>query len=67
MADLSYTRNRFRSVATHLPDPADAKFIEVANTARADYLVTGNIRHFRETARDGCPVVTPRQLVEALL
>src|SRR5215472_11305369 len=27
-------------------DPADDKFIECADAARADYLVTGNVRHF---------------------
>jgi putative PIN family toxin of toxin-antitoxin system len=28
------------------PDPADNMFIECADAARADYLVTGNQRHF---------------------
>lgn len=28
------------------PDPGDNKFLECADTARADYLVTGNQRHF---------------------
>jgi predicted nucleic acid-binding protein len=27
-------------------DPADNKFIECADAARADYLITGNQRHF---------------------
>jgi len=27
-------------------DPGDDKFIECADAARADYLVTGNVRHF---------------------
>ena len=27
-------------------DPDDNKFVECADTARADYLVTGNLRHF---------------------
>jgi len=37
-------------VASHLPqvtsDPADNIFVECADAARADYLVTGNQRHF---------------------
>ena len=37
-------------VAPHLPqvttDPADNIFVECADAARADYLVTGNERHF---------------------
>ncbi len=28
------------------PDPDDNKFLECADAARADYLVTGNLRHF---------------------
>ena len=28
------------------PDPADNMFLECAEAARADYLVTGNLRHF---------------------
>lgn len=28
------------------PDPGDNKFLECADAARADYLVTGNQRHF---------------------
>jgi putative PIN family toxin of toxin-antitoxin system len=28
------------------PDPDDNKFVECADAARADYLVTGNSRHF---------------------
>jgi len=27
-------------------DPADSMFLECADTARADYLITGNQRHF---------------------
>lgn len=37
-------------VPLHLPevtlDPADNIFIECADAARADYLITGNVRHF---------------------
>ncbi len=33
--------------ALHLaPDPDDNKFLECADAARADYLITGNQRHF---------------------
>ena len=33
--------------ALHIaPDPGDNKFLECADAARADYLVTGNQRHF---------------------
>jgi putative PIN family toxin of toxin-antitoxin system len=44
-------------------DPADNRFLECAEAARADYLVTGNKRHFplrwRQTS-----VVNARELIE---
>lgn len=50
---LQLIRNRTRAIIpSHLPqvtkDPADNIFIECADAARADYLVTGNERHFPE-------------------
>jgi uncharacterized protein len=48
---LQHIRNRVRIVVpSRLPqvtvDPADNIFIECADAARADYLITGNKRHF---------------------
>ena len=48
-------------------DPEDDKFIECADAARADYLVTGNVRHFPRfwkttkvvTSREFLTLVTP--------
>jgi putative PIN family toxin of toxin-antitoxin system len=48
-------------------DPEDDKFIECADAARADYLVTGNVRHFPKfwkntkivTSRDFLSLVAP--------
>src|SRR5690349_16507442 len=37
---------RPRRVLALTPDPEDNKFLECADAARADYLVTGNQRHF---------------------
>ena len=48
-----------------LPDPLDEPFLEVAVAALADCLVTGNVRHFPESARQNVRVVSPRQFVEA--
>ena len=50
---LQLIKNRARLVSpSRLPqvttDPADNIFIECADAARADYLVTGNERHFPE-------------------
>ncbi len=48
-------------------DPADNKFIECADAARADYLVTGNQRHFPQfwkntkviSSRDFLNIIAP--------
>jgi uncharacterized protein len=49
-----------------LPDPSDEVFLEVALTAHADFLVTGNLRHFPSRLRHGVVVVSPRELIETL-
>ncbi len=47
------------------PDPADNRFLECAEAAQADYLVTGNKRHFPE--RWGkTVVVNARELLEMI-
>ena len=54
-----------RPVDTVLPDPDDQPFLEVALAAEADYLVTGNQRHFPADLCRGIAVVTPRGFVTA--
>lgn len=69
---LDFVRSRSHIVkpsgALHLTkDPDDNKFLECADSARADYLVTGNVRHFPEfwkktrviTSRDFINIVAP--------
>ena len=48
-----------------LPDAADEPFLEVAVASVADYLVTGNVRHFPDSARQGVRIVSPRKFVDA--
>ena len=43
-------------------DPDDDKFLECALKARADYIVTGNLRHFPPQFQD-IRVVSPRQFL----
>ena len=50
-----------------LPDPADQMFIEVAVFGDANFLVTGNLKHFPSSARHGVAIVSPRQFLEAVL
>ena len=44
------------------PDREDNKFLECADAARADYLVTGNPRHFPRFWKK-TTVITPREFV----
>ena len=53
--------------ATALPDPGDKMFIEVALASQADFLVTGNLRHFPDKATEGVSVVSPRAFLDANL
>ena len=46
-------------------DPDDDIFLECAKAARADYLVTGNVRHFPEVW-ESTRIVTARRLIEIL-
>jgi len=54
-------------ILSMLPDPRDLMFIEVAVSAQADFLVTGNLKHFPEHAHHGVRIVSPREFLEALL
>lgn len=47
------------------PDPDDNRFLECAETAQADYLVTGNKRHFPKQWKT-TQVVSARELIELL-
>jgi uncharacterized protein len=45
------------------PDPDDNIFLECAQAAQADYLGTGNLKHFPATW-PGTQIVTPRQFLD---
>jgi uncharacterized protein len=70
---LILNRTRFVSPVRQLritADPNDNIFVECADAARADYLVTGNVRHFPHfwkrtkiiTSREFLSVVSPHLL-----
>ena len=57
------------SVAGHplparLPDPADEPFLETALAGNAECLITGNIKHFPKTKRQGVTVLSPREFLD---
>jgi uncharacterized protein len=45
-------------------DPGDTKFLQCAETAQADYLVTGNRRHFPESSYGVTRVVNAGELLD---
>lgn len=49
-----------KSLGFTLKDPGDDKFLECALAAKANYLVTGNTRHFPSPAYKGIQIVLPR-------
>ena len=49
----------------NLPDPDDEPFLEVALAGGAEYLVTGNVKHYPEDRHRGMRVVSPGEFVEA--
>ncbi len=48
-------------------DPADNKFIECAVEAEADFLITGNNKHFPFRSYQKIQIVSPREFIESSL
>ena len=51
-------------IARISPDPGDGKFIACAIAGKADFLVTGNKRHFPQRRQTGAKVVSAGELLE---
>jgi putative PIN family toxin of toxin-antitoxin system len=47
-----------------LSDQSDMPFLEVALAAQAECLITGNLRHFPSSCRQGMRVFTPAEFLE---
>ena len=50
-------------LCTPLPDVDDASFLEVAVSAGAECLVTGNLKHFPKASRSDVRVLSPKQFL----
>lgn len=48
-------------------DPADNKFLECAAEAKADFLITGNSRHFPFRSYCNTRIVSPKVFIESTL
>ncbi|MGD0901259.1 MAG: putative toxin-antitoxin system toxin component, PIN family [Thermoguttaceae bacterium] len=55
-----------RPLRGRLPDPDDAMFLEAAIAGGAEYLVTGNLKHYPVRCRQGVAVATPVRFVEII-
>jgi putative PIN family toxin of toxin-antitoxin system len=62
--DAEGVRGATRPLRLRLPDPYDEPFLEVALAVAAEALVTGNVRHFPPSRREGVRVLSPRAFVE---
>ena len=51
-------------LSTSLPDQGDNPFLEVALSAHAHCLVTGNLKHFPRNLRQGVHVLSPREFFD---
>jgi uncharacterized protein len=47
-----------------LPDPSDEPFLESAVASKANYLITGNTRHFPPARRHGITILSPREFLD---
>jgi uncharacterized protein len=52
-------------LSAQLPDPDDQPFLELALSGGAEYLITGNRRHYPKALCGGVCVVSPAQFVAA--
>jgi putative PIN family toxin of toxin-antitoxin system len=53
-----------KPVSPLLPDPEDTKFLEVAITGTAEYLVTGNLKHYPKSKRHRVKVIIPAGFIQ---
>jgi uncharacterized protein len=69
LADIRHTAGLVQpagTIAEIQKDEPDNRFLECAHAARANYLVTGNTKHFPKTF-ETTAIVTPKQFIDLLL
>lgn len=62
--EASGTAITAQPLAKHLPDLNDEVFLEVALGGKAQYLVTGNLKHYPRDKCQGMRVVSPKEFLE---
>ena len=53
-------------ISISLPDPDDKMFYEVAISANAEYLITGNKKHFSENICKETKIISPKEFCELI-
>ncbi|HCG76543.1 MAG: putative toxin-antitoxin system toxin component, PIN family [bacterium (Candidatus Ratteibacteria) CG_4_10_14_3_um_filter_41_18] len=53
-----------KPLAKRLSDPDDEPFLEVALGGKAQYLITGNLKHYPVKKQQGMQVVSPSEFLE---
>jgi putative PIN family toxin of toxin-antitoxin system len=66
LAAVSNRRQTYFLLRPFLRDPGDDFIIELAVAARADFIVTHNIRDFAEAAEYGIRVIKPQEFLRLL-
>lgn len=52
-----------KTIALITRDPADNRILEISQAANADYIITGNKRHFPFATFNKAKIATPRQFI----
>ena len=55
-----------RPLKSHLPDPDDEPFLEIALAAKAMAIVTGNKRHFPKGEYEGVRILSPAEFLKVM-
>lgn len=64
---LSYPFVEITKEIAECPDPDDDKFLELAVSGNADYLITGNLKDFPPSPFQGIPILSPAEFLETVL
>ena len=67
---LQFLQSNGEEISTHplplrLPDQHDEMFLEVAVSAQASCLITGNLKHYPVSKRHGIKVSSPAEFIES--
>jgi predicted nucleic acid-binding protein len=56
----------YRPLKSHLPDPDDDPFLEIALAAKATAIITGNKRHFPKGEYEEIKILSPAEFLKVI-